>query len=383
MVGVGKPIQLTVNLRNTDDPVQFFWGDGFDDIPQDPEVQENDDFVIDLDSWDLDSHMLPYLQIENSLSTYIYKLFPSEVDNNLFEVNGSGVLRFKIPPDYEDPKDHFTENAQVQDNKYEVRVRLYDSQDEIPLESELASDEPDDIVDFTVTVTNDVENPQLKSPTGMQWLDDGDYNRTIYTDERKDWVFDPNDVTRVEELKVVSDEHKKLIEGYNITWGLHDDKFQTANHQVIINPIDNMPDGYHGRDGPFEFRFVPDANLRGATNTSFRIEFRVDDGPPGLINYNVVVRDVLILLFLLTMEFGLPGQNTTKIVWKNFQFRLLFPIPSKIMKSAFTRITLWRLLLNLLQKGMTTKISNMPKFWKVRTGQLLGFRRILKVNLPK
>ena len=33
--GVGKPIQLTVNLRNTDDPVQFFWGDGFDDIPQD------------------------------------------------------------------------------------------------------------------------------------------------------------------------------------------------------------------------------------------------------------------------------------------------------------------------------------------------------------
>ena len=67
--------------------------------------------------------MLPYLQIENSLSTYIYKLFPSEVDTNLFEVNGSGVLRFGIPPDYEDPKDHFTENAQVQDNKYEVRVR--------------------------------------------------------------------------------------------------------------------------------------------------------------------------------------------------------------------------------------------------------------------
>ena len=66
---------------------------------------------------------------------------------------------------------------------------LYDSQDEIPLESELASDEPDDIVDSTVTVTNDVENPQLKSPTGMQWLDDGDYNRTIYTDERKDWVL--------------------------------------------------------------------------------------------------------------------------------------------------------------------------------------------------
>ena len=53
-----------------------------------------------------------------------------------------------------------------------------------------------------------------------------------------------------------------------------------------------MPDGYHGRDGPFEFRFIPDANLRGATTTSFRIEFRVGEGPPGLINYNVEVRDV-------------------------------------------------------------------------------------------
>ena len=290
--GYGKPIQLTVNLRNTDDPVQFFWGDGFDDIPQEPEVRENESFVIDLDSWDLDSHILPYLQIENPLATFIYKLFPSEADNSFFEVNGSGVLRFKVPPDYEDPKDHFTENAQVQDNKYQVRIRLYDSQDEIPLESELALDEPDDILNFTVTVTNQVENPQLESPTGKQWLDDGDYNRTIYTDERKDWIFDPSDATRVEELRVISDEHKKLIEGYNISWGLYDDKFQTANHQVIINPIENIPDGYHGRDGPFEFRFVPDANLRGASNTSFRIEFRVDDGPPGLINYNVVVRDV-------------------------------------------------------------------------------------------
>ena len=290
--GYGKPIQLTVNLRNTDDPVQFFWGDGFDDIPQEPEVRENESFVIDLDSWDLDSHILPYLQIENPLATFIYKLFPSEADNSFFEVNGSGVLRFKVPPDYEDPKDHFTENAQVQDNKYEVRIRLYDSQDEIPLESELALDEPDDILNFTVTVTNQVENPQLESPTGKQWLDDGDYNRTIYTDERKDWIFDPSGATRVEELRVISDEHKKLIEGYNISWGLYDDKFQTANHQVIINPIENIPDGYHGRDGPFEFRFVPDANLRGASNTSFRIEFRVDDGPPGLINYNVVVRDV-------------------------------------------------------------------------------------------
>ena len=73
--------------------------------------------------------------------------------------------------------------------------------------------------------------------------------------------FDPNDATRVEELKVISDEHKKLIEGYNISWGLHDDRFQTANHQVIINPLEDMPDGYHGRDGPFEFRFIPDANL--------------------------------------------------------------------------------------------------------------------------
>ena len=104
--------------------------------------------------------------------------------------------------------------------------------------------------------------------------------------------FDPNDVTRVEELKVVSDEHKKLIEGYNITWGLHDDKFQTANHQVIINPIDNMPDGYHGRDGPFEFRFVPDANLRVQLILHLGLNSGMDDGPPGLINYNVVVRDV-------------------------------------------------------------------------------------------
>ncbi|MDA9118861.1 Ig-like domain-containing protein [Opitutales bacterium] len=299
----GSPVRIEVDLENIPDPAQFYWGPRDQIIylpaPTDPvDVTENTVDVIDLDSIDFDGHIRDLLKIENTKnSPPIYKLF-NEEDNHFFDINSSsGIISFKVPPNYEET-DPF-KLSKDGGMSFIVVVRLYDDPNEVPMSNQsLSLNQQDDKHTLIVNVVDDPsELPQLKSPTGKDYLDDANYSRVIYTQERKSWVWKPSNA--FERLAAFSDQFE--IEGdYVITWELlnssfaqPDTKGNIYNHEVIINQDDSIrPSNYNGKQGPFEFEFIPDPSLRGGAETGFEIGFSVDDGPSRSIDYRVVIEDV-------------------------------------------------------------------------------------------
>ena len=295
-------MRIEVDLENVADPAQFYWGPR-DQIIYYPElsnrdVTENTVDVIDLDSIDLDGHIRDLLKIENTKnSPPIYKLF-NEEDNHFFDINSSsGMISFKVPPNYEET-DPF-KRSKDGDMDFTLVVRLYDDPSEVPVSNQsLSLEQQDDKVTLEVKVVDDPnELPQLKSPTGKDYLDDANYSRVIYTQERKSWVWEPSNA--FERLAAFSDQFEQKGD-YVITWellrssfGQPDNNGKIYNHEVIINQDDSLrPLNYNGKQGPFEFEFIPDPSLRGGAETDFEIAFSVDGGPSRSINYRVVIEDV-------------------------------------------------------------------------------------------
>ena len=126
------------------------------------------------------------MKIENTKnSPPIYKLF-NEEDNHFFDINSSsGIISFKVPPNYEET-DPF-KLSKDGGMSFIVVVRLYDDPNEVPMSNQsLSLNQQDDKHTLIVNVVDDPsELPQLKSPTGKDYLDDANYSRVIYTQERR------------------------------------------------------------------------------------------------------------------------------------------------------------------------------------------------------
>ncbi len=135
--------EITVNVTNLNDNAPEITSDGGGATAA-VDAAENQTSVTDVDSTDADG------ETENGGGlTYSLTTVAGGVDNGLFTVNpATGVVTFKVAPDFENPGDANT------DNDYEVQVTVTDGAS--------ATDRQD----ITVTVTDLNDNPPVITSNG-------------------------------------------------------------------------------------------------------------------------------------------------------------------------------------------------------------------------